>query len=91
MLLNKTAVLYFSSSGTTLKLIFLFQMHHGKSFCTEYEKSKFLADGIALKAAESGVPIVILYPGVIYGPGKLTAGNVLARIVSISSLCICSI
>ncbi|KAJ4767684.1 NAD(P)-binding Rossmann-fold superfamily protein [Rhynchospora pubera] len=57
------------------------QMHQGKSFCTEYEKSKFIADGIALKAAESGVPIVILYPGVIYGHGKLTAGNVLARIL----------
>ncbi|KAJ3673695.1 hypothetical protein LUZ60_005687 [Juncus effusus] len=57
------------------------QMHKGKSFCTEYEKSKFIADKVALKAAENGVPIIILYPGVIYGPGKITAGNVIARIL----------
>ncbi|KAJ1687245.1 hypothetical protein LUZ63_018635 [Rhynchospora breviuscula] len=55
------------------------KMHHGKSFCTEYEKSKFIADGIALEAAKSGVPIVIVYPGVMYGPGNLTTGNVVAR------------
>ncbi|XP_072979485.1 uncharacterized protein [Typha angustifolia] len=57
------------------------QMHQGKVFCTEYEKSKVLADKIALQAATNGVPIVLVYPGVIYGPGKLTAGNVLARIL----------
>ncbi|KAL9312993.1 hypothetical protein ACSQ67_018445 [Phaseolus vulgaris] len=28
-----------------------------------------------------GVPIVLLYPGVIYGPGKVTAGNVVARMI----------
>ena len=28
-----------------------------------------------------GVPIVLLYPGVIYGPGKVTAGNVVAKMV----------
>ncbi|XP_072991225.1 uncharacterized protein [Typha latifolia] len=58
-----------------------FAMHQGKVFCTEYEKSKVLADKIALQAATNGVPIVLVYPGVIYGPGKLTAGNVLARIL----------
>ncbi|KAF3326500.1 vestitone reductase [Carex littledalei] len=72
---------YFAIGPTNGSIADEKQMHHGKSFCTEYEKSKFLADGIALKAAESGVPIVILYPGVIYGSGKLTAGNVLARIL----------
>ncbi|KAJ4733107.1 NAD(P)-binding Rossmann-fold superfamily protein [Rhynchospora pubera] len=85
----------FSKTGTMKKLIYTSsffaigptdgtiadekQMHQGKSFCTEYEKSKFIADGIALKAAESGVPIVIVYPGVMYGPGNLTTGNFLAR------------
>lgn len=28
------------------------------------------------------MPIVAVYPGVIYGPGKLTAGNVVARLVN---------
>ncbi|WVZ20591.1 hypothetical protein V8G54_007913, partial [Vigna mungo] len=57
------------------------QVHHEKYFCTEYEKSKVAADKIALQAASEGVPIVLLYPGVIYGPGKVTAGNVVARML----------
>ncbi|KAG9148110.1 hypothetical protein Leryth_003682 [Lithospermum erythrorhizon] len=57
------------------------QMHSGKFFCTEYEKSKVVADKIALDAALEGVPIMPLYPGVIYGPGKVTSGNVVARLL----------
>ncbi|PWA75877.1 NAD-dependent epimerase/dehydratase [Artemisia annua] len=55
------------------------QMHTSKYFCTEYEKSKTISDKIALDAAKEGVPIVSVYPGVVYGPGKITPGNVLAR------------
>ncbi|XP_074570645.1 uncharacterized protein LOC141827324 [Curcuma longa] len=57
------------------------QIHQGQTFCTEYEKSKAVADKIALQAAADGTPIVLLYPGVIYGSGKLTAGNVIAQIL----------
>ncbi|GMP81061.1 hypothetical protein CsSME_00035905 [Camellia sinensis var. sinensis] len=57
------------------------QIHSAKSFCTEYEKSKAVADKIALDAASEGVPIVVVYPGVVYGPGKLTAGNIVARLI----------
>ncbi|KAL6867248.1 hypothetical protein ACP4OV_015272 [Aristida adscensionis] len=57
------------------------QMHQGKTFCTEYEKSKVLADRIALQAAAKGVPITIVYPGVMYGPGALTAGNMVCRVL----------
>ncbi|MED6192773.1 hypothetical protein PIB30_013408 [Stylosanthes scabra] len=57
------------------------QVHHEKFFCTEYEKSKVAADKIAMEAASEGAPVVLLYPGVIYGPGKVTAGNVLARMI----------
>ncbi|KAK6939588.1 NAD-dependent epimerase/dehydratase, partial [Dillenia turbinata] len=56
------------------------QIHPGKFFCTEYEKSKAVADKIALEAAAEGLPIVIVYPGVVYGPGKVTAGNIVARL-----------
>ncbi|KAF5942864.1 hypothetical protein HYC85_020506 [Camellia sinensis] len=56
-------------------------IHSAKSFCTEYEKSKAVADKIALDAASEGVPIVVVYPGVVYGPGKLTAGNIVARLI----------
>ncbi|TVU48156.1 hypothetical protein EJB05_07782, partial [Eragrostis curvula] len=57
------------------------QIHQGNTFCTEYEKSKFLADRIALQAAAEGVPITIVYPGVLYGPGRLTTGNLVSRIL----------
>ncbi|CAN6302027.1 unnamed protein product [Urochloa humidicola] len=57
------------------------QIHPGKAFCTEYEKSKFLADTIALQAAAEGVPITIVYPGVMYGPGTLTSGNLVCRVL----------
>ncbi|XP_022159877.1 uncharacterized protein LOC111026159 [Momordica charantia] len=57
------------------------QVHHEKFFCTEYEKSKAIADKIALHAASEGIPIVPVYPGVIYGSGKVTAGNVIARMM----------
>ncbi|GKD38408.1 NAD-dependent epimerase/dehydratase [Tanacetum coccineum] len=56
-------------------------MHPAKYFCTEYEKSKAVSNQIALEAAKEGVPIVAVYPGVIYGPGKVTSGNLVARIV----------
>lgn len=61
------------------------QTHSGKFFCTEYEKSKAVADKVALDAASEGIPIVPVYPGVIYGPGKVTSGNVVARMVNIST------
>ncbi|KAM7278052.1 hypothetical protein ACFE04_005186 [Oxalis oulophora] len=57
------------------------QVHHNKYFCSEYEKSKSIADKIALQAASEGVPIIPVYPGVIYGSGKLTGGNVVARLL----------
>ncbi|WOH02872.1 hypothetical protein DCAR_0522262 [Daucus carota subsp. sativus] len=57
------------------------QIHDAKYFCTEYEKSKAIADKIAMDAALEGVPIIAVYPGVIYGPGKVTAGNLVARVL----------
>ncbi|KAG8377634.1 hypothetical protein BUALT_Bualt08G0053400 [Buddleja alternifolia] len=54
------------------------QVHSAKYFSTEYEKSKAIADKIAMEAAAEGVPIVPVYPGVIYGRGKVTTGNIVA-------------
>ncbi|CAN1273975.1 Putative dihydroflavonol 4-reductase [Linum perenne] len=58
-----------------------FSRHHEKFFCSEYERSKADADKVALQAASEGVPIVVVYPGVVYGPGKLTTGNVVAKLL----------
>ncbi len=41
----------------------------------DYERTKLAADRVAREAAAHGVPIVRLYPGVVYGPGSITAGN----------------
>lgn len=57
------------------------QVHEGKFFCTEYEKSKAIADKIALESVSDGLPLVLLYPGVIYGCGKITGGNAIARMM----------
>ena len=58
------------------------QTHPGVNFCSEYERSKTLADTIVLQEAEKGLPVVLLYPGVVYGPGKVTEGNSLVSLVS---------
>jgi len=41
----------------------------------DYERTKIAADRVAREAADDGFPIVRLYPGVVYGPGSITAGN----------------
>jgi farnesol dehydrogenase len=48
----------------------------------DYQRTKVIADRLATSAAESGVPLIRLYPGVIYGPGPLTEGNFVGRLVS---------
>jgi NAD+-dependent farnesol dehydrogenase len=47
-----------------------------------YQHSKLLARQEARKARAGGFPIVILYPGVIYGPGRTTQGNLVARLIA---------
>lgn len=44
-------------------------------YYTEYEKSKAIAEKRALEQAAKGLPVVIVNPSRVYGPGKLTEGN----------------
>lgn len=46
-----------------------------------YADSKRRAEDLAREAAASGAPVVILYPGVLYGPGAATEGNLVGRAV----------
>ena len=46
-----------------------------------YQHSKVVARQIAMRARDDGLPIVILYPGVIYGPGKKSEGNMISRLI----------
>jgi farnesol dehydrogenase len=46
-------------------------------FCTDYERTKWLGLQNVRARAAAGQPIVIVYPGVVYGPGAPTEGNLL--------------
>ncbi len=48
----------------------------------DYQRTKVVADARARDAAARGVPIVCMYPGVIYGPGTRTEGNLLGRMIA---------
>lgn len=48
---------------------------------TEYERTKALADARVRSLVSAGAPVVSLFPAVIYGPGALTEGNLVGRLV----------
>lgn len=58
------------------------RVHPGVGFRNDYERTKARADAIAREAASSGQDVVILYPGVVYGPGDLTDGNLVVKMVA---------
>lgn len=50
------------------------------NFRTDYERSKWAAERLAVERASAGQPIVIVYPGVVYGPGAATQGNLMEKV-----------
>src|SRR5262249_41209416 len=44
-------------------------------FRTEYERTKWVADRLVRERAAAGLPVVTVYPGVVYGTGAKTQGN----------------
>ena len=56
--------------------------HPRTRYNNDYERTKALADDLALEAAAAGHDVVMLYPGVVYGPGDLTDGNLVVRMVA---------
>ncbi len=57
------------------------QIHPGDRYRNDYERTKALADALARQAAAAGDDIVMLYPGVVYGPGDMTEGNLVVQMV----------
>lgn len=47
----------------------------------DYQRTKARAREVALAAAARGLPLVSLVPGVIYGPGPMTEGNLVGRLI----------
>jgi len=48
----------------------------------DYQRTKVVADRVAGEAAGRGAPIVRVYPGVVYGPGAFTEGNLVGRLIA---------
>jgi len=48
----------------------------------DYARTKILADRAADEEVQSGVPMVRVYPGVVYGPGSRTEGNLVGRLIA---------
>jgi len=53
----------------------------GRTYYNEYERTKAVADRLAREEAQRGAPLIIVYPGVVYGPGPVTAGNLVGKTV----------
>lgn len=51
----------------------------GRRWINDYQRSKTISDLRARRAIAEGAPLSVIYPGVIYGPGELTEGNILVR------------
>ena len=48
----------------------------------DYQRTKVAADRVADAAVQEGSPLVRVYPGVIYGPGSFTEGNLVGRLIA---------
>ncbi len=48
----------------------------------DYQRTKVAADRLASRAVIEGAPLIRTYPGVIYGPGVMTEGNLVGRMVA---------
>src|SRR3954462_248609 len=48
----------------------------------DYQRTKVAADGVADEAVRAGSPLIRVYPGVVYGPGTFTEGNLVGRLIA---------
>jgi farnesol dehydrogenase len=47
----------------------------------DYQRTKLAAEIEAAREVEKGAPLIRMYPGVVYGPGRLTEGNLVGRLI----------
>ncbi len=51
-------------------------------YYTEYEQSKSIAEKEALQWAAEGLPVTIVNPARVYGPGQMSEGNAMTQLIS---------
>jgi len=56
--------------------------HACDRFNNDYERTKALADKLACEAAAAGQDVVMVYPGVVYGPGEMTDANLIVKMIA---------
>ena len=83
--LNRSRLLYISSFialGPTDGAVFDEETPRaGTDFHNDYERSKWVADQLAREVDPAGLELVRIYPGVVYGPGALTDGNHVVKLL----------
>jgi nucleoside-diphosphate-sugar epimerase len=76
---TSTIALNSDTHGETVDENYRFTGRH----LTEYDRTKGLAHEVALEYADSGLPVVIVQPSVIYGPGDTsTLGEISRRVAA---------
>ena len=48
----------------------------------DYQRTKVAADRVADEAVGDGLPLIRVYPGVVYGHGSFTEGNLVGRLIA---------
>jgi len=56
--------------------------HREPMAANDYQRTKLAADRVADQAVADGVPVTRVYPGVVYGPGSATEGNLVGRLIA---------
>jgi len=55
--------------------------HNPDHLHNHYERTKYIADKLIPEYLNKGLPVITVYPCVIYGPGEITEGNLVVRII----------
>lgn len=48
----------------------------------DYQRTKVAADDLVSRAVTDGAPVIRMYPGVLYGPGAATEGNLVGGMIA---------
>jgi farnesol dehydrogenase len=56
-------------------------MRGERSHPTDHERTKHVAEGLTRSYVSGGLPLTIVYPTLLYGPGRIGGGNIVSRML----------